>query len=176
MVENLQIVQLVLSALAVGLLVIIALFFIPALFNGPPFVGTPADKFSAAIALAKVKPGEQVIDLGSGDGRFLIALARQGANVVGYEINPLLVWRSRWKIRQAGLTDRAVVRWANFWASDCRSADLIIVYGFQQIMTKLSLKLKSELRPGSRVISVHYELPGAVKIAEQSDVRVYQFN
>jgi hypothetical protein len=167
--------QLIVSGLAVLGLVLIALFFLPALFGGPPYVPTADDKFLAALKLADIKAGEQVVDLGSGDGRFLIDAARAGAQAMGYEINPLLVWRSRRTIEAAGFSAHAQVKWKNFWSADCRQADVVIIYGFQQIMERLSTKLKQELPSGARLVSVHYELPGVAAAAVDHDVRLYRF-
>jgi len=67
------------------------------------------------LKLGQVSSKDTLIDLGSGDGRILIAAACLGAKAVGYEINPFLVWKSRRLIRQARLEKLAKVYWKSFW-------------------------------------------------------------
>ncbi len=105
---------------------------------------------------AAAEPGKKIADLGSGDGRILIALAADGAEAHGYEINPLLVAASRRRIRNAGLAGRAIVHWQSFWKADLSHYDAVVVYGFPPIMKRLGRKLMRELRPGSTVISNVY--------------------
>lgn len=75
---------------------------IPIAFNGAPFLPTDRTKVRAIVSLARVKPGERAVDLGPGDGRLVVALARAGACTTGYEINPLLVLWLRFLIWRAG--------------------------------------------------------------------------
>ena len=73
----------------------------------PPFWGTPPAKVQVMLELAEVTEDDVVYDLGSGDGRIVIAAAeRYGARGVGIEIDPGLVEKSRWNAREAGVADR----------------------------------------------------------------------
>ena len=105
---------------------------------------------------AAAGPGKKIADLGSGDGRILIALAADGAEAHGYEVNPLLVVSSRRRIRKAGLAGKAIVHWQSFWKADLSPYDAVVVYGFPPIMKRLGRKIARELRPGSTVISNIY--------------------
>jgi len=67
------------------------------------------------LLFSKIKPGERMADLGSGDGRILIEFAKKGAIAEGYEINPVLVFIARMKIRRLGLEKKARVFWKSFW-------------------------------------------------------------
>ena len=98
-------------------------------------------------------------DIGSGDGRIVIALARAGAVAHGYEINPLLVWWSRVKIRRAGLDGRAYIHRKNLWHTDFSSFDAVTVFGVFHIMRRLETKLRRELKPGARAVSIGFEFP-----------------
>lgn len=131
----------------------------PGLLNGPPFVGSNDEAMRAISELAALRPGETVVDLGSGDGRVLAAAARSGCKAVGYEINPFLVLWSRTVLWRLGLADRASVRLGDFWHADIRTADVVIVYGFSTIMARFERKFEGELKPGSRVVSSFYRLP-----------------
>jgi hypothetical protein len=117
--------------------------------------------------------GEKAVDVGSGDGRLLIALAEAGAEAHGFEHNILLVWRSRRAIRKAGLSGKAFVHWSNFWKEDFSSFTAVTIYGIPYIMRRLERKLRAELRSGARVVSYSFTFPNW-QLA-QSDNRVYLY-
>ena len=71
-----------------------------------PFVVTPMPIVEAMLELAAVKPGERLIDLGSGDGRIVLAAARRGAEAIGVEIDAELVERARRRAELEGLLER----------------------------------------------------------------------
>lgn len=148
-------IQLILLILLIAINVI--LFY--SIIKGAPFAPTDPDVVSKMVEMADVKPGDKAVDVGSGDGRLVIALAEAGAEAHGYEINPLLVWWSRHKIRKSGLQDKAFIHGKSFWHQDFSSYDAITVFGMSHIMKKLSDKLRSELPPGARVISNTFSLP-----------------
>lgn len=125
------------------------------------------------MQLAKIKNHEKIIDLGSGDGRILIAAARQGAIATGYEINPLLVWKARRNIKASGVADRAIVHWKSFWRVDFSIFDTVIVYGMPNIMNSLKKKLERELKPGTKVISNAFMFPGWKPVAQEGKVYLY---
>lgn len=129
-------------------------------WHGAPFVPTDPAKVNRLVRLAQVKAGDKVCDLGSGDGRLVMACARAGASVVGLELNPFLVWLSRWHIRQAGLEDRASVRQANLWQEDLSGFNVVLVFGAGgPMMSRLESKLMGELQPGARVVSNGFAFP-----------------
>src|ERR1043165_7653593 len=75
-----------------------------------PFVPSPQEVVDQMVELAGVKKGDVVYDLGSGDGRIVIAAAQKGAKAVGFEIDPDLVRESRENIRKANVEDLAEIR------------------------------------------------------------------
>jgi hypothetical protein len=109
--------------------------------------------------LAEVRPGAKAADLGSGDGRVVIALARRGAEAHGYEVNPILVLISRRNIRQQGLAGRAFIHWGNFWQRDLSRYELITVFQVGFVMARLEAKLKHDLAHGSCVVSHYWRFP-----------------
>ncbi len=109
--------------------------------------------------LAEVRAGEKAADLGSGDGRVVIALARLGAEAHGYEINPLLVAISRRNIRREGLEGRAFIHWGNFWRRNLSRFSLITVFQVGFVMARLEEKLIREMARGSRVVSHYWRFP-----------------
>lgn len=91
--------SLVLLALFGTLVVIVWSFF------NAPYAPSVKNRLDAMLDLANIQPGDKAVDLGSGDGRVVIAMAQAGAEAHGYEINPWLVLWSRYAIRRAGLKD-----------------------------------------------------------------------
>jgi len=139
-------------------LAILFIFIFP-IVRGAPFVATKKEAVEKIIALGGVREGDTTIDIGSGDGRIVIACARRGAMAHGYEINPLLVWVSKQNIKRAGLTKNAFIHWANFWWKNCSRFDVVTIYGMPHLMKSLERKLRRELKPGSRVVSNSFPFP-----------------
>src|SRR5262245_4748508 len=93
---------------------------------GAPDVRTPPSVVRAMLELARVGAGDVVYDLGSGDGRIVIAAAREfGARGVGVEIDPSLVAGSRASVRRLGLTDRVRIVEQDLFQVDLRDASVV---------------------------------------------------
>lgn len=154
------------------LTIIIYLLFRP-IINGAIYFPTKLKKIEFIKDLAGVKPGERIVDLGSGDGRILARFAKEGVEAHGYEINPLLVWRSRRILKRAGLYGQAVVHWQSFWQADLSQYNVVVVYGIPYIMKRLERKLKYELKPGAKVISNVYEFSDWQPAHKENNVYLY---
>lgn len=111
------------------------------------------------IGLSDVRSGEKAVDLGSGDGRIVIALAAREAEAHGYEIDRERVILSRINIRNAGLVGLATIHHQDFWNADVTEFDIITVYGITSIMGRLERKLRAETKSGCRIICNTFPLP-----------------
>lgn len=128
--------------------------------SGGPFVPTPPTVVEAMLKLASVGPHDHVVDLGSGDGRIVLAAAtRYKASGTGIEIDGELVDQSNAAAKKQGVAERV-----RFVRQDVREADLsratvLTLYLLPGMMTTLMNKVLAELRPGSRVVShdFHFE-------------------
>lgn len=106
------------------------------------------------LALAQVRSGDVVYDLGSGDGRIAItAAAKYGAQAVGVEIDPAMAKQAAVNAAAAGVADR--VRFVNqdLFTADISKATVVTLYLLQSLNERLRPKLVRELKPGSRVVS-----------------------
>lgn len=125
---------------------------------GAPWLPVRKRDIEDALSLVEIKPEALVFDLGSGDGRLLMAAAKRGARVVGYELNPLLAAYSRFRLRKFG--SRAHIYRQNLLDADLVQADIIFIFGITELMPKLADKLMRECRSGTRIVSFAFELPG----------------
>ncbi|MGH7305875.1 MAG: SAM-dependent methyltransferase, partial [Candidatus Rokuibacteriota bacterium] len=124
-----------------------------------PYVQTPTDVVTEMLRLAKVNAGDVVYDLGSGDGRIVIAAARDfGARGVGIEIDPGLVELSRERAQRAGVADRVTFRSDDLFEADLSDATVVTLYLSYRMNQQLRPKLMRELRPGSRIVSHDYDM------------------
>lgn len=167
------IIILILLAILSCFLAILAILFLLPIFQGAPFIPTDKKKLPTIIKLAGIKSGQKIVDLGSGDGRLVIALAKAGAEAHGYEINPFLVWWSRYKIKRAGLKEKAFVHQKGFWRANLQPFDLVVLFGIGHIMEKLEKKLKKELKPGAKVVSNCFTFPNWQHSIKEGPILLY---
>ena len=123
-----------------------------------PFVVMDERDVEAALTLAQVRRGDRLIDLGSGDGRVVLAAARRGAEALGVELNPALVLRARRAAAEAGLSSRAQFVEGDLFAQDLHDATVVTLYLFPDANRALRPKLLRELQPGARIVSNSFDL------------------
>ena len=123
-----------------------------------PFVPSPQEVVDKMIELGGVKTGDVVYDLGSGDGRIVIAAAKKGAKAVGFEIDGDLIKQSRENIRAAGVQDSAEIRRQDILTVDLSQASVVTMYLLPDVNLKLKPNLLSQLKPGSRVVSHSFDM------------------
>ncbi len=158
-------------------LYVLWLFFIvaaPGYMEGPPYVGSKPEAIAAMAETAAFARGESFVDLGSGDGRLLFAAAKAGCAATGYEINPFLVLATAVRARRLGLAGRVRVRWKDFWKADLSGADVVAIFGFTTVMDRFRRKCEAELKPGARVVSFRYPVPGWEPAAARGEVFLYR--
>ena len=123
------------------------------------FVGTPPDVVDAMLAGAEVKNTDIVYDLGSGDGRIVIAAARKyGARGVGIEIDPERIKEAEENARKAGVSDKVRFIKADLFEADIREATVVTLYLLENLNVRLRPKLLRELRPGTRIVSHRFRM------------------
>lgn len=123
------------------------------------WVPTPPELVEAMLDLAKVTPQDYVIDLGSGDGRNVIAAARRGARALGVEYNPNMVELSRRRATEAGVADKAQFVEGDMFQADISKASVLALFLLPSNMLQLRDKFLN-LRPGSRIVSNTFGIEG----------------
>ena len=124
-----------------------------------PFVPSPHEVVEKMLSIADPMPDETVIDLGSGDGRIVLAAARDyGARAIGVEIDDDLIRMSRSRISRLGLRNAEIIK-ADLHGFDFTEADVVTLYLLPKTLKILKPKILS-LRRGARVISHDFKIPG----------------
>jgi cyclopropane fatty-acyl-phospholipid synthase-like methyltransferase len=161
------------SLLALISLSLIFILIMYALIYGAPFATLAQNRIDTMIKLLKLKKGDKVVDLGSGDGRIVIGFAKLGIEAHGYEINPILVAWSRFKIRQLGLENKAVIHFKSYWSENLSKFNAVTLYGIAHMMPRLEKKLKKELKPKSKIVSNYFSFPNLKPVKEENRVKYY---
>lgn len=123
-----------------------------------PYVQSPYDVVDRMLRLAEPKPGEFLIDLGSGDGRIVIEAAKKyGARGLGVDIEPRLVQLARDNARAAGVEHLAKFEPHDFFELDFSKADIVSAYLLPEVNLKLRPKLLA-MKPGTRIVTHDYDM------------------
>lgn len=155
---------------------VVFLPFILVVLNGAPYVPTKKDQIEKMFAELKLKKGSLVVDLGSGDGVFLLLAAERGYRAVGYEINPYLVMISKWRTRK--YKDLVSIKWRSFWSTDLpKDTALVFTFLAGHFMKRLDKKLVEQSRGRSFLFaSVGFEVPARNKDNQTEAVFLYRYN
>lgn len=161
----------VLSLSSLGLIIfIIYIQLIPGAFYYPSTFNSVKTIFDNL----KINKKDIVFDLGSGDGRILIAAAQAGAKAIGYEMNPILIKKSRQKIKNLNLSKLIKIKAKNFWHADLSKATVICVYQFPKYVARLEKILKKSNHPVT-VISNDYPFPNQKPYLVKNKIYFYKF-
>jgi hypothetical protein len=155
----------------VGVVSVIVFNFV--VFFGAPFLPTRRQRVIEALDLLNLKPGQTLLELGSGDGRILREAARRGINAIGYELNPVLAGWSivrSWKYRNL-----IKVRCRNYWLQPFEPADAIYTFLLQPYMSKLSAKVSTDISRPVKLVSFAFPIPDKKPIQDQNGLFLYKF-
>ncbi len=126
-----------------------------------PYVPTPIEVVREMLKLAGLKPGEIILDLGSGDGRVLITAAKEfGAKAIGVELRKDLIEKAITNIEREGVKDRVMIIQGNFFDIKLPPANVIFLYLLTSVNERLRPKLEKETKPGTRIVSHDFEIAG----------------
>ena len=123
------------------------------------WVPTPPELVEKMLDMAQVTPQDIVIDLGSGDGRNVIAAAKRGARAYGFEFNPDMVALSRRKAQEAGVADKATFIEGDMFEADVSKATVLALFLLPSNLDKLAPKFLT-LKPGTRIVNNTFNVTG----------------
>ena len=137
------------------------LLFAPGAFAaelGVPYVPTPQEVVERMLQIAKVGPGDYLIDLGSGDGRIVVTAAKKhGARGFGVDLNPERIRESNENARKASVTDKVAFYQRDLFETDLSEATVITMYLLPRVNLELRPKLLA-LKPGTRIVSHDFSM------------------
>jgi ubiquinone/menaquinone biosynthesis C-methylase UbiE len=126
--------------------------------SGGPYVPTPQRVVDEMLKIAGVGAKDNVIDLGSGDGRIVLTAAqRHGARGRGYDIDPKLVERSNATAKKLGIENRASFHEMDVLKAPIGDATVITLYLLPEMMRALRSRFLKELKPGTRIVSHDFD-------------------
>lgn len=161
------------TAVLIIVAVVVLLFCVVVLF-GPPFLPTMRRNVDAALDLLDVSPGETLLDLGSGDGRVLVAAARREAFVVGIELNPILVAISWLRTRRYRKQVRII--WGDYFMVKWPHADVIFTFMIPRQMSKLDKRInKWRGRRPVKLASFAFTIPDKKHVEARDGVFLYEY-
>ena len=124
-----------------------------------PYIASDLQAVDAMLGLAQVRPNDNVIDLGSGDGRILISAARSlGAHGLGVDIDPARIRESTANAQQAGVSGRVTFRQQNLFETPLGDADVLTLYLLPEVNVRLRPRILGQMRPGARVVSHDFDM------------------
>lgn len=124
-----------------------------------PYVPTPPVVVEEMLRLANVGSADFVIDLGSGDGRILIAAAEKfGARGIGVDLDPERIEESVHGAQLAGVSGRVTFQQQDLFKFDISRASVVTMYLLPSVNLKLRPRLLKELKPGTRIVSHDFDL------------------
>lgn len=144
---------------------LVALYAVTAPFVAPalrkvclPFVPATTVQVSNVLSALRARTG-RLVDIGSGDGRIVIAAAKQGFQASGFELNPWLVWYSRYKAWKEGVHHSTSFHISDLWKVSFAQYPNVVIFGVPQMMERLELKLASELPSSAKVVACRFPFP-----------------
>lgn len=155
------------------IILILAWPFAIVIIFGAPYLPTRKNTAELALKLLNLKPGELLVDIGSGDGSVLLVAARSGLRGVGYELNPLLyvisvvrLWRYRSSVK---------IHFGDFWQMKWpQDMDGLYVFLHTRFMLRLDKKLKRHNKKVC-VVSYTFKIPGKKIIKESEALFLYEY-
>lgn len=143
-----------------------------------PWMATPTNVIRNALnKLPQQKnpiSNRKLVDLGSGDGRFVIEAAKAGyKKAVGIELNPWLVAYSYWKSWRAGVFNKTTFKMINFFDFDLRPFDVITCFGANGVMEPLCTKIKEEGKDDVLIVCYRFPLIDKVPIVKDGELFIY---
>lgn len=160
-------------SLALLVVIVLVLVFGFVLLFGPPYLPTRQRYARTALDLLALKPGQTMLELGSGDGRVVRAAAKRGWRVVGIELNPLLVLISRlytWRYRR-----QVRIIWGSYFRVNWPPADGIFTFMVSRQMAELDRRIIKWHQKPVKLASFAFLIPGKKPAVQKEGVFLYEY-
>uniref|UniRef100_A0A1A7YCI1 ATP synthase subunit C lysine N-methyltransferase n=1 Tax=Iconisemion striatum TaxID=60296 RepID=A0A1A7YCI1_9TELE len=123
-----------------------------------PFVPATPAQVENVLKVLRARSGN-LVDIGSGDGRIVIAAAKRGFQASGFELNPWLVWYSRYRAWREGVHRSTSFHISDLWKASFAQYSNVVIFGVPQMMDQLELKLANELPLTAKVVACRFPFP-----------------
>ncbi|XP_053739413.1 ATP synthase subunit C lysine N-methyltransferase [Synchiropus splendidus] len=123
-----------------------------------PFVPATPTQVENVLCALRHRRGT-LVDIGSGDGRIVIAAARRGFQASGFELNPWLVWYSRYRAWREGVHQSTAFHISDLWKVSFSQYSNVVIFGVPQMMEQLEVKLTDELPSSAKVVACRFPFP-----------------
>ncbi len=147
--------------------------FVFVIFFGAPFLPSHHKQIDEALDMLYLRPGQTLLELGSGDGRVLLAAAKRGIVVIGYELNPILAGYSYLVTRR--YRHLVTVKCANFWKTPLRDCDAIYTFLMKPYMVKLDAKIAAETLQPLKLLSISFSVTGRKAVKQSNGLFLYLY-
>ena len=150
------------SRLAIKKIIVIALIAttlnqVHALELDVAYVVTPPEIVELMMDIADIGPGDYVIDLGTGDGRILIAAAKRGATGIGIDLDPVRIKEAKENADKEGVADKVSFLEQDLFETDLSQATVITLFLNSEVNMRLRPALL-KLKPGTRIVSHNFDM------------------
>jgi precorrin-6B methylase 2 len=122
------------------------------------YVETPEEVIPVMLTMAQVGRGDYVIDLGTGDGRIVIAAVKLGAVGLGVDLDPQRVRAAKENAEKAGVSDRVMFLEQDLFETDLSHASVVTMYLNSAVNLRLRPTLLEKLEPGTRIVSHNFDM------------------
>lgn len=155
--------------ICLGILAVFICFAVPGFF-GAPYVPTLSKNMQVALDLLNLKSGQTMVELGCGDGKVVLAAAKRGWKVVGYELNPVLA-AIAW-LRTIRYRKQVTIVWGNFFTKQLPPADGVFCFIMPKFMPSVGKKL-TDSYSSIKLASFAFAIPDQKPHAQRDNVRLY---
>lgn len=123
-----------------------------------PYVETPDDIVELMLDMADITPTDHVIDLGTGDGRIVIAAVKRGASGLGVDLDPQRIQEAELNASKAGVSDRIKFAVQDLFETDISQATVVTLFLNSEVNMRLRPALFEQLKPGTRIVSHNFDM------------------
>ena len=155
-------------------IVLFTLGSLAASVKGAPFVPTPKNRVREMLSMAKLVKKDTLFDLGSGDGRILIAAAKLGIHAHGWELNPILFIISQINALRSGVSKYVHVHSVDFRTASLSDATVITIYGLPYLVKYVGEKVTAQCKKGTRIVSYRFPIT-SLPLTAQSKNKIYLY-